>query len=243
MWFESKRWRSLSLLAAALSSPVFATQIVEQSDKQPVQVNVSAREANRLAVEGRRIASVVPAQPGLVSAKKDETQGVMYFTLTGEQTGTVTLFVTDELGINYKIVLVPRPIGAEEIILRPPAEKLVAKKGADGKATSYQRRAKDLIVVMADEEAAAAANVERVKVNKEIPLWQEARLVLVARFNDTDIVGEKYLLTNVSGAPMVLVEQELYRRGVRAISIKNQTLGPGEATDIYIVRERKENEQ
>jgi conjugal transfer pilus assembly protein TraK len=167
----------------------------------------------------------------------------MYFTLTGEQTGTVTLFVTDELGVNYKIVLVPRPIGAEDIILRPPAEKVVVKKGADGKATSYQRRVKDLIVVMADEESAAAANVERVNVNKEIPLWQEARLVLVARFNEADIVGEKYRLTNVSGVAMVLAEQELYRRGVRAISIKNQALGPGEATDIYIVRERKENEQ
>lgn len=240
--------KSLSLiLLALLASRVEATQLIENADKQHVQVNISARETNRLAVEGRRITSVVPAQPGLISAKRDEAQGVLYFTMVPDQPamGTVTLFVSDDQNTTYKLVLVPRPVAGEEIIVRPPVDKaaIAAKRTSqtDGRAASYQRRIKDLILVMTDDDPNDAA-VDRVDVNKEVPLWQEGRLVLLAKYLDAEIVGEKYRLTNVSKADMLLVEQELFRRGVRAVSVKNQTLTPGDTTDIFIVRERKGNE-
>ncbi len=241
-----KKSLSLSLLALLLSD-AGATQLIDNSDKQHVQVNISARETNRLAIEGRRIANVVPAQPGLINGKKDEAQGVLYFTMSADQpvVGTMTLFVTDDRNVTYKLILVPRPISAEEIILRPPqADKGAPRRAqaAEGRASSYQRRAKELILQMADSEAEGDGAVERVGVNKEVPLWKEARLVLDSKYLDGDMVGEKYSLTNVSAADMLLVEQELFRKGVRAVTIRNQTLPPGDSTEIYIVRERRDNE-
>lgn len=246
MYSKSKRWSSLILLGLLANSQADATQIIDSADKQHVQVNISARESNRLAVEGRRIASVVPGQAGQVVGEKDEAQGVLYFSLNPDApaNGTISLFVTDEQGVTYKLILVPRAIAAEEVILRPPVDKAAAVKqvsATDGRATSYQRRLKDLVLVMADDEL-QDAGVDKVDVNKEVPLWKEARLVLESKFMQSNFVGEKYRLTNVSGTDMLLVEQELFRRGVRVVSIRNQTLAPGDSTYIYIVRERKEDE-
>jgi conjugal transfer pilus assembly protein TraK len=150
--------------------------------------------------------------------------------------------VSDEKGITYKLILVPRPVAGEEIIIRPPTEKATPSRraAADGRAVSYQRRIKDLMLVMSDDEL--KDSVETIPVNKEVPLWKEGRLVLVAKYMDGEVVGEKYRLTNVSPSEMLLVEQELYRRGVRAIAVEHHTLAKGDSTDIYIVRERKDNE-
>ena len=53
-----------------------------------------------------------------------------------------------------------------------------------------------------------------------VPLWNEARFVLV-RMLEGALVGEKYQLTNVSKQRMVIDERELYRRGVIAIARSN----------------------
>lgn len=246
MFSKFKKWSSLILLGLLASNQADATQLIDNADKQHIQVNISARESNRLAVEGRRIANVVPGQAGQIVGKKDEALGVLYFSLNPDApvNGTVSLFVTDEQSVTYKLILVPRAIAAEEIILRPPADKSAAAKkvsSADGRATSYQRRLKDLVLVMADDEL-QDGTMDKVDVNKEVALWKEGRLILEAKFMQADFVGEKYRLTNVSNADMLLVEQELFRRGVRVVSVRNQTLAPNDSTYIYIVRERKENE-
>ena len=82
------------------------------------------------------------------------------------------------------------------------------------------------LLVMADDEL--KDSVETIAVNKEVPLWKEGRLILVAKYMDGEVVGEKYRLTNVSPSEMLLVEQELYRRGVRAIAVEHHTLMQGD---------------
>lgn len=239
--------KSLSLILVSLAvSEAYATQVVERADQAHVQVPISARETNRLAIEGRRIASVVPSVKGALSGQKDEALGAFYFTLANDSHshGTVTLFVSDEKGVTYKLLLVPRPIAGEEIIIRPPEEKErqvpVARTDETGRALSYQRRIKDLMLIMADESL--SNSIQPVEVNREVPLWKEGRLVLLSKYPEGELVGEKYRLTNVSQASMLLVEQELYRRGVRAVAIDRHTLAQGDSTDIFIVRERRGDE-
>ncbi len=232
---------AILLLTSLHSLEAGARQVVEDSEKRHVEVNASAREQNRLAIEGRRIGTVVPSQKGAIVYAKDEEAGALYFSFPDGQLGTVTLFVSDEHtpSITYKLILVPRPIAGEEIVIKPanvPAAG-AARGGADGRATSHARRIKDLILSMADEESK-----DGTPVGKEIPLWKEARLLLLSRHLAGQFVGEKYRLTNVSDKDMQLVEQELYRRGVAAVSVENLTLAPGDSTLIFVVRGRKENE-
>lgn len=209
-------------------------------------------------VEGRRIASVVPSQKGVLTYEKDETLGVLYFALTGENPGNaqVTLFLSDEKGVTYKLILSPKPIPGEEIIVRPPgdggpslqtqsaaaAQAAITKAAAPtpARALSYQRRIKDLVLGMADPSVAGSFDIRM--VNKEVPLWKEGSLNYVAKVPHGDMVGEKYRLKNTSPTPMLTVEQELYRKGVLAVSIESHTLAPGDSTDIFIVREAAANE-
>lgn len=235
----------LLLSSLLVSLDAAATQLIEGSDRNHVQVNVSAREQNRLAIEGRRIGTVVPSQKGIITTVKDEAAGALYFAMASDapNTGTVTLFVTDDQNpsVIYKLILVPTQIAGEEIIIKPVSERAPAtgRKGGDGRALSYERRAKEMILSMADDEN---HDVESIAVNQEIPLWKEGRLVMLAKYPEGDLVGEKYRLTNVSGSDMLLVEQELYRRGVIAVSIENLTLPAGGQSLIFIVRGRKDNE-
>lgn len=242
---KTLKWASLALGLMMLGSASAAT--VENSHKEPVQVNVSVRETNRIAVEGRRISRAKPAQKDAITWERDDEHGALYVTMRADRSvlGTVTLFITDDQNTTYKLVLVPQAIGGQELILQPPQDKQAAAKHtgmADGRATSFQRRIKDLILVMAEADDSSESDTERMPVNKEIPLWQEGRLVLKTKYLSGDLVGEQYRLTNISARDMLLVEQELFRRGVRAVSIKSHTLPPGDGTDIYIVRERKSNE-
>lgn len=247
---KSKKSSSLKLLLGCLASQCMvwgaqATQVVEGATERHVEVGISAKEQNRLAVAGRQIVTVVPSSKGAITYQKDEAQGALYFALSGStpEGATVTLFVGDEKGQTYKIILVPRSIPGEEIILQPPVSRNVYggdSNAAAGKATAYQRRAKELTLLMADDHA--GGRMEKILVNQEIPLWKEGRLVYVSRMVDAELVGETYSLTNTSPSPLVLVEQELYRKGVRTVAVEFHTLAPGDATDIFIVRDRKSNE-
>lgn len=248
MYSMPKKWSRLTTAGLLAFSHVQAAQFVEHSDKQPIQVNISALESNRLAIDGRKLASVVPTQPGVISGTKDETLGVWYFSLASASaaSGTVTLFVTDDQGATYRIVLVPRAIPAEDIVIRPNVETTAAGRGSGSapvaaKAPSFQRQVKALILNMADDSQ-QGSRTDSVKVHKDVSLWREGRLTLEAKFPEAELMGEKYRLTNISPQAMLLAEQELYRRGVRAVSIKHQTLTPGDSTDIYIVRERRDDE-
>jgi conjugal transfer pilus assembly protein TraK len=234
----------LTLNLLAINPEVLASRLIAGSDRGHVSVNISAKEQNRLAIEGRRIANVVPSQKGILTTLKDEAAGALYFSLSNEHTnrGTVTLFVTDEQGVTYKLILVPRPIAGEEIILKPPVDKTASaqKPRSEAKALSYQRRIKDLILIMADETL--GDRVESEPVNKVLPLWKEGKLTFLTRFKEGDLVGEKYILTNVSRSNMIITEQELYRRGVQAVAIENLTLAPGDTTNFYIVAGKQDNE-
>lgn len=241
--------KSLSLVLLSLAAlEANATQAIHGAEDRHVQVTISAHETNRLAVSGRRISHVVPSVKGIISTQKDEALGALYFTLSNPSSrhGTVTLFVSDDQGVTYKLLLVPRQVAGEEIIVHPPSEKSPdvseqPRTDADGRALSYQRRIKTLILSMADSSYQEAGLMPR-RLHQEIPLWKEARLVLSAVYRDADLLGEHYRLTNVSSTDMLLVEQELYRRGVRAVSIEHHTLAPGDSTDVYIVRERRGHE-
>jgi len=243
---RSKKLSKLTLLSGLLLNlAAHATQRVEGATEKHVEVSVSAREQNRLAVAGRQIVTVVPSAKGAITYQKDEALGALYFALSGNgpEGSTVTLFVGDDRGQTYKVILVPRSIPGEDIILQPPPAPeggTMSIAGTSAKTTSYQRRAKDLTLQMADESPRARA--AKTIVNQEVPLWKEGRLLFVSMTVADEVVGETYRLTNVSPSPMALAEQELYRKGVRTVAIEFHTLAPGEGTDIYIVRDRKSNE-
>ena len=239
----------LPLLLLSQINSVYATQVIDGADKQHQTVNISAKEQNRLAIGGnRRIQNVVPSRKGVIVYEQDKDLGVFYFALANDAVTneTMTLFVTDEKGVSYKLILVPKSIPGEELILTPPTEKVSREpfsaqaQGGDGRAVSYQRQIKEMLLAMANKEF--ARNYEIQDTDVQIPLWKEGQLTMIAKYTGNQTVGEKYRLTNIIQGELVLAEQELYRPGVRAVAVGTHTLSAGESALIYIVRDRKENE-
>ena len=80
------------------------------------------------------------------------------------------------------------------------------------------------------------------ELNQPVQLWAEARFALMRRYEGRGLIGEKYLLQNVSGAVMVLAEQEFDRPDSKAggqvlgVAVEHHQLRPGESTSVYVIR-------
>lgn len=99
---------------------------------------------------------------------------------------------------------------------------------------------KAMLVAMAGDRVPPDIRVD--EVNRPMQLWAEARFSLMRRFEGRGLLGEKYLLQNVSSVVMVLAEQEFDRPDsktggqVVGVAIENHNLRPGESTNIFVIR-------
>lgn len=229
----------LAVAAAALliTGRTYAIQNVRDADRQAQQVNISAAEYNLLSMSGgRHFTRIVPAVPGSVSWTQDG--GTLWLkpanpTALNE---TITIFVIDDAGINYRLSLVPGPRPAEDIRIEPPAARATHAL----RASAFQRHVKLMMLAMAGGQG--APQLAYTSVDTTVPLWKEATLALVRQYRDGDLVGETYTLSNTSHTDMTLDERELYAPGVLAIAIESANLPAGASTIVYVVRERGDHE-
>ena len=112
----------LPLLAISLlnNNEANAKNEVFNADSKVSEVVMSKQEQNLLEVKGRRIASVIPSVAGVLAYQQDTTNGILYFSLANDNyMGTVTLFVNDDEGGRYRLILVPTNQPAQEISIVP----------------------------------------------------------------------------------------------------------------------------
>ena len=148
----------------------------------------------------------------------------------------ISLFVADDAGRHWNLNLKIEDVPAETVVIRNRSrlrQEAVAN-GADEPRNTAIRRG--LLALSRDAEPGDMVVRDRLEI---VPLWNEARLVLV-RTLEGSLLGEKYQLTNVSKTRMVIDERELYRRGVLAVMIEALELEPGEATQVFVVLEGRD---
>lgn len=232
--------KTLPLLALLLlaSNSASALQVLDGVDGQVLLAKISAKEPTRIAISNGRIKQFVGNEGDLV-IQKDTSNGQIFVhpaSMTGKP---VNLFVTDDKGATYTLLLQPVDIPAETILLRDKQAQMNTLSQVE-RAGSYDRVLKGMVLVMATDDV--PPDVEVKDVDRDIALWREARFTQLKTYLGRDLVGEKYRLTNVSAKPMVIAEQELYRKGVLAVSVEKTSLDPNESTNVFIVRERGRNE-
>ncbi|WP_318828364.1 type-F conjugative transfer system secretin TraK [Burkholderia cepacia] len=224
-----------AMFVAAASA--HAIQVVKGADRQAQQVSVSAAEYNVLSMSGgRSFSKIVPAVPGSVSWTQD---GGKLWLMPANPTAlneSITVFVIDDAGTTYRLMLVPGPRPAEDIRIEPPA----ARSTQTLHASAFQRRVKLMMLAMAGGQG--APQLSYTSVETVVPLWKEAVLTLVRQYSDSDFVGETYTLSNTSHRDMAIDERELYAPGVLAIAIENANLPAGASTIVYVVRQRGDHE-
>lgn len=229
----------LPMLALTLDAQAISE--VKNADRFFAEVAISRTEQNLIEIRGRRISSVIPSVAGALSYHKDDEHGVLYFTLANDQQmGTISMFVNDDHGARYKLILVPSNSSAQEIVLFPPNLNTVAEEKEKSKPTNEAHIAmiKQLMVHMASSTNGESLpdDIAITKVNENVPLWHEADLVLLNRYETDDLVGEEYQITNKTKVVLQLREQEFYRNNVYAVSVSKLALQPNETAFVYIVR-------
>ena len=252
---------------ATAPSPVSALQLVEARDGVSVEAMVSIKEPTRIRIDGAPITDVFgniyssncangtpppnnsqnsPAinPTGELVLECDKDKGEVYIRPVGKSSKPINLFVSSAQA-TYTLLLHRSDTPADTIVIRDPSARLLKQDNANpspsgvslGTSANHIRAMKALLVAMASDRVPPDMRVE--EVNRIVPLWLEARLSLMRRYEGRGLVGEKYLLQNISPTLMVLAEQEFDREGaqVMGVSIENHNLQPGETTNVFVIRQ------
>jgi len=177
---------------------------------------------------------------GEVVLECDVDKGEIYVRPVGISVKPVNLFVSSQHA-TYTLLLRRSDTPADTIVIRdksPRGAKLdQAASSSAARQAQHVRALKAMVVAMASDRAPTDIRVE--EVNRPIQLWVEARFSLIRLYEGRGLIGERYILTNVSNQNMVLAEQEFDREtgSVLAVSIENHNLRPGESTTVYVIRQ------
>ncbi|OIQ99312.1 TraK protein [mine drainage metagenome] len=261
---------TVPIVGLFLASPAQALQVVEASDGVSVEALLSIKEPTRIRIEnapirdvfGNILSSNCGASPALPSApgttptgasvpainptgeivlECDRDKGEIYIRPVGDSTKPINLFVSSA-SATYTLLLRRADTPADTIVIRdktPMAFKSTAS-APTGPSPNPVRAMKALLVAMASDRVPADIRVE--ESHRVIRLWTEARFSLMRRYEGRNLIGEKYLLQNISASTMVLAEQEFDRPNsqmsgdVSGIAIEHHNLRPGESTSVYVIR-------
>ena len=222
---------------AVVSFNALALQEVVPAEGQNAFVKISAKETTRIYIDGGKIRSLI-ATDGELTVEKDEDRGQL-FIRPAILNKPINVRVIAGSGATYNLVMQAVDIPQEDVVIKEPASFRVAvaaenSKGKRGASSSMDKQVRALVAAMALEEPPNTIDMRPTR--QEFALWENTRFVMTAVYNERELVGEKYTLTNTGKTPMRLVEQELYRKGVVAVAIENMQLESGQTTNVYVVR-------
>lgn len=216
---------SIALLLASL--PAWSAQILVGKPDDTLSASVSRSEPTLIRIDGHRVRRIFGAE-GEFAITADKEAGTAYVKPSTERS-VISLFVSDERGRTWKLMLALKDGPSESITIKPRRDE-TANAGRDEPRNRTIKRAIQAMVGGGEGEFDVR------EVNEVVPLWNEALFVL-KRIAEGALRAEKYQLTNTSQAPMVIDERELYRRRVLAVSVGNPSLKPGETTEVIVVLE------
>ena len=202
------------------------------------------------ATAGAAISTPVANPGGEIVLECDRDKGEIYIRPVGESTKPVNLFISSAQA-TYTLVLRRSDTPADTIVIRDKTPRQIqpaaagangpqGPQGTFGPSAHHVRSMKAMLVAMASDRVPPDIRVD--EVNRPMQLWAEARFSLMRRFEGRGLLGEKYLLQNVSPAVMVLAEQEFDRPDskdggqVVGVAIENHNLRPGESTNVFVLR-------
>lgn len=250
---------AFSLVIACGTGAVQAAQALDVRDGDTAMARISMRDQTRIRVDRGRITEVLgdiydqATNPnGRVALMRDDGEGEVYVKPMPGSAGVpaadvspvpalpgspVKLDVKTDRG-TFALLLQPSDVVGDTLVLRPVGMVRPRPESEQRRAAAHERAIKALALSMANPGLDAGAKAIPVAGGgQEVPLWREARFVLREQRQVAGLVGQTYDLTNVSGVRMVIDERELFRDGVLAVSVKRLTLGPGESTPVWIVRQ------
>lgn len=224
------------LLAASQSA--CALQILDAKDGETVFGKISQKEVTRISVERGRIRKVT-GNAGEFVLEKDEEKGQVFIRpASPDASKPINLFITSERG-TVALLLQPVDTPSDTLVIREGRDLATAPSRVEASGR-HVRTLKNLLLAMAGD--ALPDDMEVREPAQDLTLWPGVRLTLQRAWMGAGIVGEKYQLANIGDGALSLIERDLFKPGVMAVSLEHASLNPGEATNLFVIRERRPND-
>lgn len=224
-------------LSLTLGVPhAYALQILEAAEEGVTHhANFSREEMTRIAIQDGRITNMHFPE-GALTVVKDDEQG--YALIRARDDKPVSLVLTSSSGQTHSIYLTPTTMGMDTILIKERKVPTKSSPGTEGaRANAQDKSVKRLMLAMARQETDLQDFLVE-PANTDLDLWRETHFRLLDKYTGPDMVGYRFVLTNVSGTQVRLGEQEFYKRGVVAIAIDRHVLAPGEKTHVFVIMVR-----
>ena len=225
---------SLLLLAAL---PAWALQVIPVREGETLFAKIAADDLTRIAISEGRIQSWHTLK-GRLAIDRNTRSGQIYLRPL-DRGEPVSLFLTSEAGATYALTLQPVDMPAESLILKEQTRHAGRPSKAE-QTDSLEQMVKELALLMAADRL--PPDMEMRERGEELRLWQGTRVVRLRSWLGAAVAADLFQLTNTGTAEMRVAEPELYRPGVLGVGVENQSLRPGEATRVFVIRYREGDE-
>ena len=218
------------------SQLVWAMQVKPVVGNDIVQVTISATELSRLEIKNDRI-STLRGVDGAYTFNADEKEGVVYIkpTIAFAQR-PFSVHVTTEKGHHYRLLLTPKGIPAESILLIG-TNTSSQSNSSKGSASSYLNQLAWLMKQMANH--AVLSDYTIIEVAKSSKADEEKQgLVkrLITTYQGENWRGRIFELYNGTAHVVKLSEHNFSGSGILAIALGNHRLNPGSSTSLFVVQ-------
>lgn len=203
-------------------------------DGGEVTLNISVDQLTRIKVEFDRISSVKLNQ-GELELLEDKKIGDIYLKPSVAKMSPISAFISTEKGRTYKLLLKPKPIPSEQIILSDQED---SKNSFD----KFKNRFKDKIIKFVRHLRSIKTTTFEEKDRKTI-IAKEIEYTRLYQIYKLGFVGEIFERTNKTEEPITLDLSDLEKNDEEkwlAWSIDNKHLAPQESSKIYVVKGGKD---
>lgn len=228
-------WKHSLVLLLSLANPAHALQVVEAHDGETVLGKISRKEVTRIAFEHGRIQKVTGNVGEFVLEKDDEKGQVFIRPADPQSVKPINVFLTSKHS-TIALLLQPVDTPSDTLVIREPQARSASLSRLESSGR-HVRTCKNLLLALAGD--ALPEDMEAKEPAREVALWPGARLTLQRILLGASVVGEKYQLTNIGATDLAVAEPDLFKSGVMAVSVEHTSLQPGDATNLFVIRERR----
>jgi len=227
---------TVSLLLLATNA--HALQIKQATDNAKITATLSAKEISRISVPKDRIR--MSSGDENIEITNDSDSGDIY--LKPKQpplNKPLNLFITTEKGFTYQLLLVPKDIPSEQIIVRNEA---VLGSGQD--AQIFESKSPfhhSVIEVLKATIGSTPLPVGYTKNYVKKPTFQrqnQFEMHALYHVDGATLQGVAFQVQNIGDTSTFLTERDLFAGGQLAVYLSKRELKADETTGVYIVRLR-----
>jgi len=222
-----------AMIFFAISDVLNAAQIRQMEGDDEQSADISKQDINRIKLSGDRIRST-KFDLAELKVSQDDALGEIYIQLLRPgQTKPLNIFITSEQNFTYKLILYPKGIPAEQILIKNDSA-VVSSDSEISKTTknSYQQQIIALLKAMRNKSKLESYQISNSK--KSIDLG-DIEMKRITTYKGQNFIGESFILVNDSNKILNLEEKMFFKSGTRAIKIEKPNLLPNEVTEIFIV--------